>query len=133
MQVPQDRKGTLPPRYATSTTPAYDAPGVYDPGLSLKDFLAIVWRRRGIILLTMSMITGLAILLAFQLTPRYTATASVMIKPHQIRVIDLGSVTGELPPDRAMMGALVATELDVITSDAHAQRVIEELELLSDS
>jgi polysaccharide biosynthesis transport protein len=132
MQAPQDRKGTLPARYAASTAPVYGAPIVPDPGLSLKDFLAIVWRRRGIVLLTISLITGLAILLAFQLTPRYTATASVMIKPSQVRVIDLGSVTGELPPDRAMMGALVATEVDVIMSDAHARRVVEELGLLAD-
>jgi polysaccharide biosynthesis transport protein len=125
MQAPQNRGGTLPNGYVTATAP--------DSSASLKDFLGIVRRRRTIILLTMSVITGLVAVLAFQLTPRYTATASVMIKPHQGRIIDLGSVAGELPPDQAMMGALVATELDVMMSDAHAQRVIEELELLSDA
>lgn len=128
MQAPQDRDGTLPVRYATSTAPVYSAPGVDDSGVSLKDLLGIVRRRKGTILLTIAAITGLATLLAFELTPRYTATANVMIKPQQVRIIDLGSVAGELPPDRALMD----TELDVLRSDFHAQRVIEELGLLAD-
>ena len=88
MQAPQNHKGILADRDGTSAVPACGPLGVYDFGISLKDFLTIVWRRRGIILLTMSVITGLAVLLASQLTLRYTATASVMIEPHQARSID---------------------------------------------
>ena len=129
MQVPQNHKGMLAERGGTSAMPAYGPLGVDDSGVSLKDLLGIVRRRRVIILLTICAITGLAALLAFQLTPRYTATADVMIKPRQVRVIDLESVVSELPPDRA----LIETELDVLRSNYHVQRVIEELELLSDA
>lgn len=128
MQAPQDRDGALPVRSAASTGRAYSAPGAYDSRVSLKDLLDIVRRRRSIILLTVCTITGLAALLAFQLTPRYTATASLMVKQPPVRVIDLGSVGSELPPDRALMD----TEVDVLRSEFHAQRVIEELGLLSD-
>ena len=129
MQAPQKHRGMLPERDGTSAVPAYGPLGVYDSGVSLKDLLGIVRRRRVIILLTVCAITGLAALLAFQLTPRYTATADVMIKPRQVRVIDLESVVSELPPDRA----LIETELDLLRSHHHAQRVIEEMELLSDA
>jgi succinoglycan biosynthesis transport protein ExoP len=113
----------------SSAQPAYGALGVHDSGVSLKELLGIVRRRRVVILLTICAITGLAVVLAFQLTRRYTATADVMIKPRQVRVIDLESVIGELPPDRSLM----ETELDVLRSNYHAQRVIEELDLLSDA
>jgi succinoglycan biosynthesis transport protein ExoP len=129
MLAPQNHRGMLAERNGTSAVPTYGAVGVSDSGVSLKDLLDIVWRRRIIILLTISVITGLTALLAFQLTPRYTATAAVMIKPREIQVIDLQSVVSELPPDRFA----VETEVDVIESDFHAQRVIEELGLLSDA
>jgi succinoglycan biosynthesis transport protein ExoP len=122
MQVPQN------PRSASIDAPAYGAPGAYQSGITLKELLGIVRRRRVIILMTVCLITGLAAMLAFKLTPRYTATADVMIKPRQVRVIDLESVVSELPPDRA----LIETELDVLRSRFHAQRVIDNLGLLSD-
>jgi succinoglycan biosynthesis transport protein ExoP len=112
----------------TLNASTYGTPGAYGSSITLKDFLGILRRRRVIILMTVCVITGLAALLAFQLTPRYTATADVMIKPREVRVIDLGSVN-EVPPDRS----LIETELDVLRSHFHAQRVIEDLGLLSDA
>jgi succinoglycan biosynthesis transport protein ExoP len=128
MQAPQDTRGTLLETYSRSAA-LYGAPGVYDSGVSLKDLLGIVRRRRLFILLTVCVITGLAALLSLQLTPRYTATAHVMIEPRQIRVIDLESVVSELPPDRS----LIETQIDMLSSNYHAQQVIEQLELLSDA
>jgi len=127
-QVPQNRGGMLPANYTSLPTPAYGVIGVPDSGISIKDLLGIVRRRRVIVLVTICAITGLAALLGFQLTPRYTATADVMIKPREIQVIDLQSVVSELPPDRFA----VETEVDVMRSDFHAQRVVEELGLLAD-
>jgi succinoglycan biosynthesis transport protein ExoP len=129
MKVPQNPKGPLPASYPTGNGLAYGAPGVYGASITLNDFLGIVRRRRVIIMMTVCVITGLATLLAFHLPPRYTATADVMIKPRQVRVIDLESVVSELPPDRSLM----ETQLDVLRSNFHAQRVIEELRLLSDA
>jgi succinoglycan biosynthesis transport protein ExoP len=129
MQAPQNRKGIPPARHVALPAPAHSITGSTEPGVTIKDFLGIVRRRRIIVLLTICVITGLAALLSFQLTPRYTATARVMIKPREIQVIDLQSVVGDTPPDRVA----VETEVDVITSEAHAQRVIEALQLLSDA
>jgi succinoglycan biosynthesis transport protein ExoP len=129
MQGPQNHRGLRAERDSTLAVPAYGALGVHDSGVGVKDFLGIVRRRRVIILLTICTITGSAALLAFHLTPRYTATADVMIKPRQVRVIDLESVVTELPPDRS----LIETELDLLRSYHHAQRVIEKMQLLSDA
>jgi polysaccharide biosynthesis transport protein len=129
MQVQQNHRGTLAERDSASAVPAHGAPDIHDYGVSLKDLLGIVRRRKVIILVTIVVITGLAALLAFQLTPWYTATADVMVKPRQVRIIDLESVVSELPPDRSM----VATEVDVLRSKFLARRVIEELGLLSDA
>jgi capsular exopolysaccharide synthesis family protein len=125
MQAPQNLGGTLSTSLGHAVSPAF---GAYDTSVSLKDVLSLLRRRRIIILLTVCVITGLATVLAFQLTPRYTATAEVMIRPQQVRVIDLQSVVGEPAP---APGA-VETELDVIRSDAQVQRVVEDLKLLSD-
>jgi polysaccharide biosynthesis transport protein len=129
MQVQQNHRNTLAGRDSVLVVPVHAAPGVDDSRISLKEFLTILRRRRVTILLTIFAVTGLAALLAFHLTPRYTATAEVMIKPREIRIIDLESVSGELPPDRSM----VETELDVLRSKFLAQRVIEQLGLLSDA
>ena len=69
--------------------PAY---GISESSITIKDFLAILRRRRIIILVTMLLITGLTTLLGFQLTRRYTATAELLIKPPDIQVVDLQSV-----------------------------------------
>jgi polysaccharide biosynthesis transport protein len=129
MQAQQSHRGTLIGRDSVSAAPAHSASGVDDYSVSLKDFLGILRRRSVTILLTVVAITGLAALLAFQLTPRYTANADVMIKSREVRVIDLGNVFNEMPPDRSM----VETELQVVKSKFLAQRVVEELGLLSDA
>ena len=125
MQATQNGRDMVPASHATVAAPAY---GISESGITIKDFLAILRRRRIIILVTMLLITGLTTLLGFQLTRRYTATAELLIKPPDIQVVDLQSVVSERPPDPFA----VETELDVMRSDSHAQRVIEELGLLSD-
>jgi uncharacterized protein involved in exopolysaccharide biosynthesis len=66
-----------------------DAPRqVVDPaaesGLDIKDLLGILRRRKRVILSTVLLLTSLAVLVALQLTPRYTATAMVMIDPRGV-------------------------------------------------
>jgi polysaccharide biosynthesis transport protein len=126
MQAPQNGRDRLPVSYGTLTAPAY---GAHEPGMTIQDFLDILRRRRIVILATVCLITGLAALLTFQLTPRYTATADLLIKPPEVKVIDLQSVVSEVPP---LDPFAVETELDVMRSNFHAQRVIEELGLLYD-
>jgi polysaccharide biosynthesis transport protein len=129
MHAQQNHRNALVGRDAALAVPVQAAPGVDNYSITLKELLGILRRGRVIILLTVFAVTGFAALLAFQLTPRYTATADVVIAPREVRIIDLDSVSGELPPDRSM----VETELDVLKSKFLAQRVIEELGLLADT
>jgi succinoglycan biosynthesis transport protein ExoP len=125
MQAAQNGRDIVPESHATLAAPAY---GIHESSITIKDFLSILRRRRIIILVTIFLITGLTTLVGFQLTRRYTATADLLIKPPDIQVVELQSVVPERPPDPFA----VETELDVMRSDSHAQRVIEELGLLSD-
>jgi hypothetical protein len=126
MQAAQNGRGMVPASRATVAASAYGIPP--ESGISIKDFLSILRRRRMIILVTIFLVTGLATLLGLQLTRRYTATAELLIKPPDIQVVDLQSVSPDRPPDPFA----VETQLDVMRSDSHAQRVIQALGLLSD-
>lgn len=92
-----------------------------DPGR-----LLMVFRRRlrpflGAAALVLSAV-AVAVLSA---TPRYAATASVLIEPAKNRVIDLGSVVQGLPPDTNV----VDTETQLIGSPTVALAVVRRLRL----
>jgi succinoglycan biosynthesis transport protein ExoP len=92
-------------------------------------YVITVLRRRAIVVTaTVCVITGLVSLIVNQLTPQFTATSVVMIEPMEIRIIDLESVVGEVPPDEAML----ESQIRVLTSTTHTERLVKELGLLSD-
>ncbi len=109
----------------------YGEPYGYDDGgdgLDLKDLIAILKRRRWIIIWTVVLITAVATLIGLQLTPKYTATALVMIDPRKERVVNVEEVLQGLNPD----AAVVETQIKVIQSRAYAERVMAELRLFDD-
>jgi succinoglycan biosynthesis transport protein ExoP len=97
-------------------------------GFDLKYLLGVIRRRKVIILTTVCLVTTLSAVVSLHLTPRYTATSAVMIEPRQIRAIGLDAPVEEFPPDEGM----VETQIRVLTSRSHAERVIDELQLLAD-
>ncbi len=122
---------------ATDTAPGkhpyypYGEPYGYDDGgdgLDLKDLIAILKRRRWIIIWTVVLITAVATLIGLQLTPKYTATALLMIDPQKERVVNVEEVLQGLNPD----AAVVETQIKVIQSRAYAERVMAELRLFDD-
>ena len=109
--------------------------GIYPPGpadtvgeADLRALFRTVWRRKGVIFGTAALLTGLAAAVVFQLTPRYTAKAVLMIESRQSKVVDLDAVVEGLPADRET----TAGETEVLRSRGLAAQVIGRLGLSRD-
>lgn len=90
------------------------------PEVDLREVLRVLWRRRGLIASTITVLmvaTGLTLL---QITPRYTAVAQVMVDPRQTNVVDLEQVLSGLPAN----AETIQSEIEVLTSRNLASRVI---------
>ena len=98
---------------------AYDAEDTKAKGISPKG------ERKPHTLVTLTTIVTITV---FQLSPRYTATASIMIEPRETRVVDVEAVVSGLPQDLAT----ILSEIEVIKSRGLAKRVIRQLGLLED-
>lgn len=107
-----------------STTTAVGTPGMID----FRELLAILNRRRWVILSTVMLITTLAALVGAQITPTYTARAVLMINPKQAKVIDTEQVAQGLGADMAT----VETQLRLIRSRETLQRVVQDMRLYND-
>lgn len=68
------------------------------------------------------------ILFTLQATPRYTATAAVMLDVRKENVVDVNAVLSGLPPD----SAVVDTEVEVLKSRSMAEKVVDRLKLDQD-
>lgn len=90
------------------------------PQIGLKDLLMILSRRKWPLIGTIVLVTGLGVLAAQMMTPLYTAQTSVMVDPREQQVVNIESVMSGLAPGAETM----ESEIEVIRSDALAQRVI---------
>lgn len=97
-------------------------------GVDVKELVAILRRRRSVILGTVFVITTLAVVAGFQITPKYTAKALVMIDPRQAKVVDVQAVLQGLGTD----SATVETQVKLLKSRNHIESVMENLHLFSD-
>lgn len=79
---------------------------------SLRTLLAVPWRRRGIIVAVTGLGLTLALLALVLVTPRYTATALVMVAAPPARVVAMDAVVAGAPAD----AATVFTEAEVLRS-----------------
>ncbi|MFO1056288.1 MAG: polysaccharide biosynthesis tyrosine autokinase [Dongiaceae bacterium] len=86
----------------------------------LRQALAVIRRRKTIIVATVALVTLGTLLLALQLTPSYTATAVVGINVRNPNVVNVVSVVAGLPLDPSV----IKSEIDVLRSPALAARVI---------
>ena len=96
--------------------------------IELREMLRKLWRRRRIVIGTVVTLTVLALIVTLQLTPRYTATVSVMIEPRTSRVVDVEAVLSGLPPDTETINS----EIEVLRSRQLARRVVKRLGLDED-
>lgn len=109
--------------------PYGEMPVGYEDAVDLKQLLGALRRRRNVILWTVVLVTALAALIGFQLTPKYTAKALVMIDPRKERVVNVEEVLQGVNPD----AAVVETQIKVIQSRAHIERVMDHLKLFADA
>jgi len=86
-------------------------------------------RRRLSLLIAVFLLTfaGVAVY-TFQMTPKYSATASVIINTRSQKVVDLGAILSGLPADTAM----IDTEVEILHSRLLVSKVVNRLDLLND-
>ncbi len=88
-------------------------------GLDIKELLGILRRRKKVILSTVLLLTSLAVLAGLQLTPKYTATAMVMIDPRKSTVVDVEAVIQGLGTD----ASTVESQIRLISSRFQLERL----------
>ena len=84
-----------------------------------------IWRRKGTLVGVTVIGTIIAALILFQLTPKYTSTATVMIDPRESKVLDVQAVLSGMPADQET----IESEIEVLLSRRLAERVIQKLAL----
>ena len=99
-----------------------------EDGFDLRELGRKLWRRKGIILGTSTILTTLAALYIFQLTPRYTAEAYIVVDTRQSKVVDVEAVLSGV----SVGNDTIRTEIEVIRSRSLARKTIAELGLDSD-
>jgi polysaccharide biosynthesis transport protein len=98
-------------------------------GLPLRELLAILRRRRRVILWVTTVATTIALLIGLQVTKTYTAVAQVMIEPRESRIVNVEKVAPGLPAEDS---AIVETHIKLIQSRATLARAVDNLNLASD-
>jgi uncharacterized protein involved in exopolysaccharide biosynthesis len=96
--------------------------------MDLHEVIKILRRRRSLMAGTVLLLTALSAALAFGLTPRYTASASVVVDPSAARVVNSEAVIEEEAQDKSV----IETEIKRLESRSFARRVIERVGLLDD-
>jgi uncharacterized protein involved in exopolysaccharide biosynthesis len=95
-----------------AAAPAADA-------IDLRELGRRLWRRKGTIFGTAVTLSVLALLVIWQITPRYAADTYIMIEPRQQQVVDFTAVLSGLPADFET----IESELEVIRSRGLMARV----------
>lgn len=92
---------------------------------SLSDIFHVLWLRKKLLVTITTLLTFLAVIIIFQLVPRYTAGTQLLIGINSSKVVDIEEVlTGGLSGDSAVIG-----EMEVIKSRKLAHAVINKLHL----
>lgn len=121
------------PATASSVEPQQSTHGwavpMDEPGIDIKEIIGILKRRRWVIVSCILLITTLATLIGLQQTPRFTATALVMIEPRENRVVNVEQVMQGLGTD----SATVDTQIKVLRSRGLIERVMAGLNLFNDA
>lgn len=94
--------------------------------------IATLWRRKGLILLSMLAGLGLAVLASLMIAPKYTSTAQLFIDPRDLRVLQNDVSPNTVGSDPTSIASYLESQARVIASDSIKTRVIEKLGLDKD-
>jgi succinoglycan biosynthesis transport protein ExoP len=95
-------------------------------GFDLKEQIRVLYRRRGLIITTIALVTALTALIALSLAPRYVTVASVLLDQSRQNLIDSPSVVEESTDSSSLVA-----EIKLLRSTTYAQKVVERLNLLA--
>ena len=96
--------------------------------IDLGGLIRIALAHKKTILLTTFLVTALAVAYVMNATPRYLATASLVLKSQEQNILDLESLTPGLSSDLQAMN----TELLILESNSLLGQVVDELSLVED-
>jgi len=100
-----------------------------DPdSIDIRDIFQTFWRRIGLFLSAVILVTSLVTLITLQVKPTYSAAASVLLDLKEKDATDLNAVLSGAPPDSAQ----VDTEVEIIKSLTLSQKVVAKLNLVDD-
>jgi capsular exopolysaccharide synthesis family protein len=97
-------------------------------GLDVPHLWAVFRRRFGLFLAAFLATVAMVVIVTFQLTPLYDATARLVINSSETQALDYSSIIAGISPD----AAAVDTEVEVILSRKAAAAVADELDLWTD-
>ncbi len=96
--------------------------------IDLRNFLLMLWRRKLLILLVMTLALGIVFYFVNSVQPRYTAKTLIMIENR----IDPGPEFRALIANMRIDTTLILSEAEVLKSRSLAKKVIERLDLMND-
>lgn len=96
--------------------------------IDLRALFLVLFRRKWIIVNTVLFCAILSLLILFQLTPRYTASAMLALETRQSQVVDVQAVMSGVGTDVAA----IKTEIDVMTSRRLVGKTVDALGLVRD-
>ncbi|MBL6079839.1 polysaccharide biosynthesis tyrosine autokinase [Belnapia sp. T18] len=106
-------------------TPAPVATPIEPEGLTVTALLAALRRRRFVLFLCTLLFPIAAFIAAKELTPRFTATSTVMFEPTDYQASELQSILR----DETTTDAVLASQVDVIRSLSVARRIVRQYDL----
>lgn len=99
--------------------------GLTEQSFSIVDILSMLRRRKAVIAACVALITTIGAAIVFQITPRYTAEASVILDTRKTEVVDVQAVLSGLTPDLSALRG----EIEILKSPAIAAKVVQKLNL----
>ena len=112
-------------------TPSAEASASSGESIDLRQMQDFVWRRWRFILGVTASVMALTFLIMLALTPRYTATAEVLLDPHKETIF--ASQAQSVAPESNMESAKVDSQISVITSINLLRWVVEKEKLTDDA
>ena len=113
----------VPATISPATLRPYDTEGI-----DLRELLGVFLRRAWLALGVMTILFALVVAVVLHMTPKYTATGSVLIDPHRQNLTQAEPSQAGLPPDTSA----VDTQVEVLRSRALAEAVVRALKLYND-
>jgi succinoglycan biosynthesis transport protein ExoP len=93
--------------------------------VTLALLLRMLRRRKWLLILAIVTVPVLTWIATSQMTPRYTASADIVLQPQQLNIQDIQSVLAQVPVN----ADATASEIEILSSRALAAQVVERLQL----